>query len=83
MAIKETSQDLLKPKHTHMKMGIFFANLLRTQQQLEVNLLAPVFCEPASSRTSVYETDPPQVDNFEHLKYSCTAKDVHYLLHNG
>lgn len=44
---------------------------------VKVNLLAPVSCEPASSQTSVCETDPPQVDNFEHLKCSCiTIRDA-------
>lgn len=54
-----------------------------TAEFVRVSLLAPVSCEPASSQTSVYETDPPQVDNFEHLKCFCIGTDMQYLLHNG
>lgn len=49
---------------------------------MKVNLLAPVSCEPASSQTSVCETDPPQDDNSEHLKYSCMETEIQHFMSN-
>lgn len=43
---------------------------------VKVNLLALVSCEHASSQTSVCGTDPPQDDNFEHLKCSCMGTEI-------
>lgn len=56
-----------------MKLKTFYINSLKI-------VPVPVSCELASSQTSEYETDPPQADNFEHLKCSCAGAQMRLLL---
>lgn len=51
-------------------------------QTVDINSIVPVpvSCELASSQTSEYERDPPQADNFEHLKCSCAGAQMRLLL---